>query len=187
VAPHNKPEIVKSYQQIVGDLNWLSVSLLLQFMQNPSRGHILAEKQVLAWLSGTCNHGLRYTQGGRFTESLIGWVNKLQPSLFYETFTYADWGPQDASHPCEGVVQLIPTESVRSLLGHTSIRIGRPVAWGCTCEPKTSRSSCVDEIFSMDEVCKTSEMLYHLMTDLKLPDAAKGISMFNNNKGATVD
>jgi hypothetical protein len=39
----------------------------------------------------------------------------------------------------------------------------------------------------MDEGCKTSEMLYqHLIADLKLPDTAKGIPMFNENKG-TVD
>jgi hypothetical protein len=84
VASDNKPEIVKPYQQMVGSLNWLSintqpdlamsVSLLLQFMQNPSSGHILANRWVLAWLSGTW-----YTQGGPFTVSLISWVDN--PSL----------------------------------------------------------------------------------------------------------
>jgi hypothetical protein len=62
--------------------------------------------------------------------------------------------------------------------------MGGPIAWGCTREPKTSRSSCEAEIFSMDEGCKTSEMLYHLMTNLKLPDVTKIIPMFNDNKGA---
>jgi hypothetical protein len=82
------------------------------------------------------------------------------------------------------MVEMIPTDSVRSLLGHTCIRMRGPLAWGCTRGPKTSRSSCEAKIFSMDEGYKTSEMLYHLMTDLKLPDVTKGIPMFNDNKGA---
>jgi hypothetical protein len=74
VPPNNKPEVVKPYQRLVGGLNWLaistrpdlsvSVSLLSQFMQDPSKGHLEAGKRVLAWLSGTRNHGLRFTQGG---------------------------------------------------------------------------------------------------------------------------
>jgi hypothetical protein len=194
ITPDNKPEIIKPFQRMVGGLNWLSIStrpdlpvsmsLLSQFMQNPSSGHILAGKRVLAWLSRTRNHGLQYTQGGRFTEGQIGWVDKPAPTSFCETYTDANWGPQDASHPREDMVEMIPTDSVQSLLGHTCIRMGGPIAWGCTREPKTSRSSCKAEIFSMDEGCKTSEMLYHLMTDLKLPDVTNGIPMFNDNKGA---
>jgi hypothetical protein len=74
VPPDNKPEIVKPYQRLVGGLNWLaistrpdlavSVSLLSQFMQDPSEGHMDAGKRVLAWLSSTWNHGLRFTHGG---------------------------------------------------------------------------------------------------------------------------
>jgi hypothetical protein len=146
ILPDNKPEVVKPYQRLVGGLNWLaistrpkisvSVSLLSQFMQNPSSGHVHAGKRVLAWLSGTHNHGLRYTQGGRFTESLVGWVDKSKPTALIETYTDANWGPQDASHRKEGIVELIPTDLVRSLLGHTSIRMGGPIAWGCSREPK---------------------------------------------------
>jgi hypothetical protein len=101
ITPDNKPEIVKPFQRMVGGLNWLSVStrpdlavsvsLLSQFMHNPSSGHIRAGKRVLAWLSGTRNHSLRYTQEGRFTGSLINWVDKPAPTSLCETYTDANW------------------------------------------------------------------------------------------------
>jgi hypothetical protein len=71
VPPDNKSEVVKPYQRLVSGLNWLAisahpdpsvfVSLLFQFMQDPSKGHMDAGKDVLAWLSGTRNHSLWFT------------------------------------------------------------------------------------------------------------------------------
>jgi hypothetical protein len=194
VPPDHKPEVVKPYQRLVGGLNWLaistrpdlavSVSLLSQFMQDPSKGHMDAGKRVLAWLSGTRNHGLQFTQGGKFTENLIAWVDKPEPTSLAESYTDANWGPQDASHPREDVEELIDVSSVRSLLYHLVIRMGGPIAWGCQREPKTSRSSCEAEIYCMDEGCKTSETLFNLMTNLGTPDVAKPLPMFNDNRGA---
>jgi hypothetical protein len=160
------------------------VSLLSQFMQDPSKGHMDAGKRVLAWLSGTRNHGLRFTQGGKFTENLIAWADKPEPTSLAESYTDANWGPQDASHPCEDVEELIDVSSVRSLLGHVVIRMGGPIAWGCQRKPKTSQSSCEAEIYCMDEGCKTSKTLFNLMTDLGMPDVAKSLPMFNANHGA---
>jgi hypothetical protein len=34
----------------------------------------------------------------------------------------------------------------------------------------------------MDEGCKTSKTLFHLMTDLGMPDSAKPIPMFADNQ-----
>jgi hypothetical protein len=62
--------------------------------------------------------------------------------------------------------------------------MGGPIAWGCQREPKTSRSSCEAEIYCMDEGCKTSETIFHLMTDLNMPDVTKPIPMYNDNRGA---
>jgi hypothetical protein len=36
----------------------------------------------------------------------------------------------------------------------------------------------------MNEGCKTFETLFNLMTDLGMPDVAKPLPMFNNNRGA---
>jgi hypothetical protein len=194
VPPGNKPEAVKPYQRLVGGLNWLaistrpdlsvSVSLLSQFVQDPSKGHMDAGKRVLAWLSGTRNHGLWFTQGGKFSENLAGWVDQPEPTSLAVSYTDANWGPQDASHPREDIEELVDVSSVHSLLGHVVIRTGGPIAWGCQREPKTSRSSCETAIYCMDEGCKTSETLFHLMTDLGMSDIAQPISMFNDHRGA---
>jgi hypothetical protein len=137
VPPDNKPEVVKPYQRLVGGLNWLaistrpdlavSVSLLSQFMQDPSKGHLDAGKRVLAWLSGTRIHGLRFTQGGKFTENLVAWVDKPEPTSLAESYTDANWGPQDASHPREDVEELIDVSLVRSLVSW--LRLGSRTIW----------------------------------------------------------
>jgi hypothetical protein len=36
----------------------------------------------------------------------------------------------------------------------------------------------------MDECCKTYKTLFNLMTDLGMPDVAKLLPMFNDNRGA---
>jgi hypothetical protein len=66
---------------------------------------------------------------------------------------------------------------VRSLLGHVVIPMGGLIAW-------QSCSSCEAKIYCMDEGCKTSETLFHLMTDLCMPNVAKLIPMFKDNQGA---
>jgi hypothetical protein len=101
-------------------------------------GYVDAGKRVLAWLSGTRNHGLWFTQGGKFSENLFGWVDKLEPTSLAESYTDANWGPQDASHPRKDVEELIYVSSVRSLLGLVVIHMGGPIAWGCQRKPKTS-------------------------------------------------
>jgi hypothetical protein len=77
-----------------------------------------AGKRVLAWLSDTRNHGPWFTQGGKFTENLIAWVDKPEPTSLAQSYTDANWGPQDASHPREDVEELIDVSLVRSLLNH---------------------------------------------------------------------
>jgi hypothetical protein len=91
LQPDDKPHIVKPYQQLVGRLNWLSlctwpelcvpVSLLSSHLHSPSSGHMDAAKQVLSWLSGSRNYGIRFTQGGDFAAGLVSWVNKDDPDL----------------------------------------------------------------------------------------------------------
>jgi hypothetical protein len=114
----------------------------------------------------------------------VGWVDKPKPISLAKSYTDANRGPQDASHPREDVEELIDMSLVRSLLVHVVIHMGGPIAWGCQHEPKTSRSSCEAKIYCMDEGCKTSKTLFHLMTDLGMPDVAQPLPMFNANRGA---
>jgi hypothetical protein len=69
-----KSELVKKFQSLVGGLLWLQrqtrpdisavTHLLSRHTHSPSAGHYVAAKQVLAYLKGTLDRGIRYTQGG---------------------------------------------------------------------------------------------------------------------------
>jgi hypothetical protein len=91
VPPCKKVDVFKPDQWFVEGLNWLtittscpdlsmSVSLLSQFMEDLSKGHLDASKHVQAWLSRTHNHGLQLTQGEQFTENLMCLVTALAKS-----------------------------------------------------------------------------------------------------------
>jgi hypothetical protein len=65
------------------------------------------------------------------------------------------------------------------------MRMGGPIIWGCTPEPKkTSRSSCEAEIGAMDEGCKSVQQLRNIMHDLQLADVLRPTPLYNDNNGA---
>ena len=100
------------------------------------------------------------------------------------TYTDANWGPQDASHPRDG--ETVEATDMQSLLGHIVFRQGGPIAWECKRESKTmSRSSCEAEIYATDEGVKTTEMFRNLEHDLGISNN-KPTPVWNDNRG-TVD
>jgi hypothetical protein len=98
--------------------------LLSRHTHKPSYGHYEAVKRVLAYLKGTIDRGIRFTQGGSPV-----CVNVTFPVEDHGAYTDANWGPQDASHPNPG--DLIDIEDVQSLLVHVVTRMGGPVCSGC--------------------------------------------------------
>lgn len=193
IDPESKKPLVTRYQKLVGGLNWLgcstrpeitaAVSLLSRHLKNPSSSHMDSAKYVLAWLKGSLDHGIRFTQNGSCTEGLTAWPERPMDSPFSLTFTDANWGPQDASHPKPD--QTIVEDEVRSLLGHVIMRMGGPLIWGCVREPsKASRSSCEAEIGAMDEGCKSTQQIRNIMGDLNLPESHLPIPLYNDNNGA---
>jgi hypothetical protein len=73
IPPADKPNLVKDYQKLVRGLNWLAcstrpditaaVSLLSRHLTNPSQPHMDSARYALAWLKGTADHGICFTQG----------------------------------------------------------------------------------------------------------------------------
>jgi hypothetical protein len=124
-----KPQLVTKYQSLVGGLLWLQrqsrpdisavTHLLAQRSHNLSACHFEAAKRVLAYLQGTLDRGIRFTQGGSPV-----YVNVSFP-IRDGTYTNAKWGPQDASHPKDG--EMIRIEDAQSLLGHVVMRMGGPI------------------------------------------------------------
>jgi hypothetical protein len=186
--------LVKKYQSLVGGLLWVqrhtrpdistAVCLLSSYSHNPTADHYEAGKRVLAWLQGTIDRGIRFTQGGTSTSVNVSFP--IDPNSAFPTtdgvYCDANWGPQDASHPREGETTSI--NEVQSLLGHVVFRMGGPVTWGCTRESKSvSRSSCESEIYATDEGTKSALTIRHLLQDLGLPDGDTPTPIWNDNRG----
>ena len=189
VHPEDKPELVRNYRSIIGGLLWINrqtrpdisviVSLLSRYNANPSKGHYEAARYVIRYLAGTADRGIRFTQdaGGKMCTN-VGFPTTDG------TYTDANWGPQDASHPRPG--ETVEVTDMQSLMGHVVFRQGGPIAWECKRESKTmSRSSCEAEIYATDEGVKTTEMFRNLERDLGLLDN-KPTPVWNDNRG-TVD
>jgi hypothetical protein len=186
VPIESKTALVKKFQSLVGGILWLqrhtrpdlstAVSLLSSHSHNPSAGHYEAGKRVLAYIKGTLDRGIRFTQGGQPIDATFSFP------MEDGAYTDANWGPQDASHPLAG--QTVTLEEVKSLLGHVVFRIGGPICWGCTREKDTvSRSSCESEIYSADEGTKSVLTIRHLLQDLGQSDGYKPTPLRNDNRG----
>ena len=188
LSAEQKPLLVRQYTSLIGGLVWLQrqtrpdistiTRLLARYNHNPSYSHYQAAKYVLAYLKGTIDRGIRYTQGGRDHE-LQGYTSFPVPDGAY---TDANWGPQDASHPKPD--EIVTEEEVKSLLGHVIFRQGGPVIWGCHRESETiSGSSCESEIYATNEGTKSVLTLRHLLQDLGAEDGTKPTPIWNDNKG----
>jgi hypothetical protein len=124
-----KVPLVKKFQSLVGGLLWLqrqsrpdisaAVHLLAQHSHDPFGGHYEAAKRVLAYLKGTLDRGIRFTQGGSPV------CVKVAFPIDDGTYTNANWGPQDASHPKDD--KTITIEDAQYILGHLVMRIGGPL------------------------------------------------------------
>ena len=194
--PDQKVDLVRQYRSLIGGLLWVNrqtrpdisviVCLLSRYNSNPSAGHFEAAKYVLRYLAGTSDRGIRFTQSGdEDMHTNIGFRPAADKIVMDDgTYTDANWGPQDASHPRDG--ETVEINDCQSLLGHIIIRQGGPIAWGCTRETKTmSRSSCEAEIYATDEGVKTTAMFRNLMADLGLL-GDQPTPVWNDNRG-TVD
>jgi hypothetical protein len=185
-AVAEKPKLVKKFQSLVGGLLWVQrqsrpdisavTHLLSWHTHKPSYGHYEAAKRVLAYLKGTLDRGIRFTQGGSPV-----CVNVAFP-MEDGAYTDANWGPQDASHPNPG--DIIDIEDAQSLLGHVVTRMGGPICWGCMREKGTmSQSSCESEIYATNEGTKSVVTVRNLMGDFDLPESRQPTTVWNDNQG----
>ncbi len=133
--------LTRQFQQVIGDLNWLSistrpditaiVSLLAAHSHKSAQAHLDSAMHVICYLASTSSIGLSYTS------------DHLQPFHAYVHFptdkitsiyAYCDanWGPMDALVPKPNVIP--PEQSLISLCllsGWFIMNAGAPIVWGC--------------------------------------------------------
>ena len=185
--------LTKRYQQLIGDLNWLSistrpditaiVSLLSAHSHCPSPAHHDSALNVIRYLASTSSVGLYYTSD--HSEPFHAFVHfPSDDDGVLQAYCDANWGPMDASVPKPDT---IPPEqsldSLRSLSGWFIMHAGAPIAWGCARHKDTAQSSCQAEVHSINETTKLILEFKLLFRDINLP-LVEPVEIKNDNQGA---
>ena len=183
------------YQHIIGSLNWLAIStrpdistitsLLAQHMQNPSKGHILAAKNVVRYLKGTSTLGISFhTNTSSSIKSFVKFP--LDPNNLH-AMSDANWGPQDQSTGKAN--QSVPVDlfKSRSISGYV-IWLGGPVHWVSKRQSITARSTSEAEIYATDEAVKCLLQISFLAEGLNVNEIIMPSStpIFNDNEACVI-
>ena len=166
---------VHTMQQLIGCLNWLSVStrpdiatitnLLAKYTANPSKGHIEAARRVIKYLKGTKTHGILFSQTNN--SNISSFLKFPLPQTKITSLSDANWGPQDQSKPLPHETRKIHPFKSRSLSGFL-IWLGGPLHWMSKRQQITARSSAESEIYATDECVKSLLHLSYLLEGLHL-------------------
>ena len=192
LSPSDQAILLKKYQQIIGDLNWLSistrpdittiVSLLSAHSHKPAQAHFDSALHVVRYLASTPSHGLYYTSDN--TEPFHAFVHFPSNESGLQAYCDANWGPLDASIPKPDAPAIEQSmESLRSISGWFVMNAGAPIAWGCARHKDTAQSSCQAEVHSINETTKLILEFRLLFRDLNLP-LTHPVAIKNDNQGA---
>ena len=163
LSPSAQEALLKKFQQIMGDLNWLSistrpdittiVSLLSAHTQSPSQAHFDSAIHVVKYLASSSSFGLYYTSDA--TEDLHVFTHFPKQGSSLNALCDANWGRMDASVPKPHVTPPEQSsDSLRSVSGWMIFYAGGPIAWGCAHHKDTAQSSCQAEVHSINETTK---------------------------------
>ena len=184
--------LLKQYQQIIGDLNWLSistrpnittiVSLLTTKTQSPAPAHYDSALHVMKYCAATASHDLYHTSDDSEPIHAFVYFPKTRSTL--QAYCDANWGPINASVPKPNTKP--PEQSpntLRSISGWFILNAGAPIACGCARHKDTAQSSCQAEVHSINETTKLILEYRLLFRDLAIP-LKEPIQIKNDNQGA---
>ena len=179
-----------SMQQLMGSLQWIShctrpdistaTSILSQYQNCPSPGHIKAAKYIVKYLKGTSSHGISFdSNSDTIIQSFLHFKTRQVPKL--TGISDANWGAQDQSTAYSPSTTIALHKS-RSISGHI-ITLHGPLHWSSKRQSITARSSAESEIYATDECCKDLLYLSQLIQDLNLQDTLlnKTIHIYNDS------
>ena len=139
VTDEEKAEIKYPYISVTGTILYgalctrpdifFAVTQLARFNSNPGKDHVKASKQLLRYLSGTKEEGIRYTADKVFS-------GKIRITAYVDS----DW----AGCP----------DTRRSTMGYIIMISNGPVSWKSKMMPMVAQSSCEAEFMALSEVCR---------------------------------
>lgn len=190
----DQKDTTKRYQQIMGNLNWLSIStrldltcihsLLSAYSHRPSKAHLWSSTLlVIKYCASNPSHWLFFSYKQSPRHKAFFW---FPPSKDVTVFSDANWNPMDASVPSDPT--LAPEQSLLSLCsisGWIVTSHDTLIIWGCIHHRNTSQSSCQTEVHSINEATKVLISLKLLFSEIHLP-SDYSITIHNDNKGAVL-
>ena len=135
--------LTKYFQQIIGDINWLSIStlpdittiasLLLVHSHSPEPAHFDSALHIVKYLASNPFNK---------SETIHAFVHFPDDIHSIQAYCNANWGPMDAfvPKPIATPREQSPS-SLQSISGWFLIHTGSPIAWGCACHTDTTQRS----------------------------------------------
>ena len=127
IDPLQKPKLVKVFQHIGGELNWLTTNtppdisvatmLLGQLNCDLSIGHLNSVEYVLQYLRSTVSHGIWFTQGDERLQENIGMPSSMKDEKLL-TFIDSNWSAEDASSLRKDEIRTVDREEMKSIQGY---------------------------------------------------------------------
>ena len=177
-------------QQVMGSLQWLShctrpdiataTSILSQYQNSPSPGHLQSARHIVKYLKGTSTHGIIFRNThDNILQSFLQFPQHSKRTL--TGISDANWGAQDQSLSFNSTSE-IDLHKSRSISGHI-ITLHGPVHWSSKRQSITARSSAESEIYATDECCKDIIYISQLIHELNLQNELlnKTIHIYNDS------
>ena len=133
-----------------------AVSILSQFMANPSAEHLSMAKHVLRYVKGTIDHGLVY--------------HKIQ-NIDILGYTDASWASTVDRKSMSGYCYQLAVDS-------------SVVSWKCKKQPIVALSSCESEYIAMAYAMQEGSFLQQLMRDMLVFDNLHSVTLYVDNMGS---
>ena len=171
-TPTNDQPTMSTYlRHLVGSFLWLSqgtrpdlstvTSMIAQYQNAPSKGHIDAARYAIRYAKQHSAHGIVFDS--KLTP-LIKAYNQFPTDPLY-ALTDANWGAQDQStFSTQKELDLFKS---RSMSGHI-IHLHGPLHWQSKRQTITARSSAEAEIYATDECVRELIYIRKILKDLKL-------------------
>ena len=190
VSASTRDSLKLRMQQIMGSLQWLShctrpdiataTSILAQYQNTPSPGHLQSARYIVKYLKGTSSLGITFNSShDNILQSFLQFPQHGKRTL--AGISDGNWGAQDQSTSYKNDT-LLALHKSWSISGHI-ITLHGPIHWSSKRQTITARSSAESEIYATDECCKDILYLSQLIHDLNLQSdlLSKTIHIYNDS------
>ena len=182
----DKVQLQNRLRQLVGSMLWLSqgsrpdistiTSMIAQYQNRPSKGHIDAARYAIRYIKQTSDLGIVFDS----INAPVIMSHTHFPKNPLHAITDSNWGAQDLSRTPDNTQ--LPLFKSLSVNGHI-INLYGPIQWQSKRQTITARSSAEAEIYATDECVRELIYIRKLIRDLGFENTflSNPITIHNDN------